>query len=158
MAWMRLLNRQISHEDVKRDGEEFFISVLVGRNDLTNQSYAISAGLSPVPPGTLEYYFALIQVDGENNNEIVSRSGLFASTIPKDIRREILEVLLRATKLLVEVAAPNCIFMCTLIANLPDKALEKFHRVNNVFADCGYTVTECEPYHGKRSWWAERNR
>jgi hypothetical protein len=158
MPWMRLLNRQISHEDVKRDGEEFFIQVLVGRNDVTDRTYAISAGLSPAPPGTLEYVFSLIQVEGETGAEIVFRNGLSASTIPKEIRREILYIILRATKLLVEVASPDCIFMCTMIPDLPKKALEKFHRVNEVFAECGYTVTECEPYHGKRSWWAERNR
>jgi hypothetical protein len=60
------------------------------------------------------------------------------SYIPRQDRRVVFDVLLAAVDKLVSELRPAFMTMETYYGNLPKKALQKYHEINEAIASCGY--------------------
>jgi hypothetical protein len=157
MGFVCTAARQTYHFDVFRRGDSYAITFPVGYDDTEDLNYFAMIGLESMPPGELEYYFCLLRIDGVNKTEQTIWSG---RDLPRGIsetdRRAILAVILMATASLLSSVRPERVFRCTHDTNMPDKALEKHHEISQIFTRCGYRVQTADTYHGKRTWWMER--
>jgi hypothetical protein len=126
----------------------------IGCDPVTGLSYAIVAGLDQVP-GTFEFWFHLVEVDHQTGTETTHWNGKgIARIIPKEDKPKVLSALLGVTEALflgIE-KPPESFFMCTIDADMPEKALEKHELLCQVFLSVGYEVTQMDPYHGQRLW------
>ncbi len=157
MSFVCTAARQTYHFDVFRKGESYAITFPIGYDSEEDLNYFAMIGLESMPPGDLEYYFCLLEVDGANKTErqIWSGRGLSADASEND-RRDILSVILYATANLLDTVKPERVFRCTHDADMPDKALEKHYEISQIFTRCGYDVRAADVYHGKRTWCMER--
>lgn len=159
MAFVCTAVRQTYHFDVFRGGDGYAITFPIGYDDdhTKDLNYFAMIGLESVPPGDLEYYFCVLEIDGIDKTERPIWSG---KELPTDIsgsaRREILCLILLATANLLNTVKPERVFRCTHDADMPDKALEKHQEISQIFRDCGYNVRTADSFHGKRTWWMER--
>jgi len=157
MAFVCTITEESFHADVFRRGGEYIVHVHVGYDDQSDKNYSIVVGLSPAPPGEYEYYFAFVEVNGEDDSEREIWDGReTGAIINREHKREIMAVIMAATKGLLEHAKPGRFFMATHGDHLPDKAMAKYRALHTVFEDCGYTVNQTDSYHGRRAWWMER--
>lgn len=157
MAFICTAVHSAYHFDVFRRGDSHAITFPVGYDDVEDINYFAMVGLDSMPPGELKYYFCLLEVDGSSKTERMIWSGKdLPGEITESDRRVILEIILIATESLLKSVAPERVFRCTHDANMPDKALEKHHEISQVFIRCGYLVHTADSFHGKRTWWMER--
>ncbi|MGE0723959.1 MAG: hypothetical protein AB7O45_06270 [Alphaproteobacteria bacterium] len=140
----------------RRDGDGFAISVHVGYDAEKGANYVLVVGLSPAPPGNLEFYFAIVEVFGDGDEVTIFDAKVINAFVPRQDRAAIRKVLLQAARGLVDWAKPVCFFMATHADFLPEKALVKFYLLLEVFRSCGMHVSEPNTYHGRHMWWAER--
>jgi len=151
------INPQTCHADVFRNGDSYAVTVPVGYDNARDINYFAMIGLESMPPGELEYYFCILEIDGTDKTERRIWSG---RCIPEDItdenRRDMLRVILTTTATLLNSVKPIRVFRCTRDADMPDRALEKHYEVSQIFTNCGYDVRTADGYHGKRAWWMER--
>src|SRR5260370_11208903 len=155
MAFVCTCRTPTAHADVFREGDEHSILVHIVYDDVEDRNYSVIVGLSPAPGG-IQYYFAVIEVEGEEETERYWDGIRTAPFIPKHDRAHVLRCILEATMGLVQFVKPECFLMATHGARLPARALDKYHRLNQVFISCGYTVTPLDPYWGRESWWMEQ--
>ena len=145
------------HADVFRSGDSYAVMVPVGFDDVRDLNYFVMVGLDSIPPGDLEYYFCIVEVDGETKDERRIWSGLdLPGYISPDDRDKIRNTILIITEGLLNTVRPERVFRCTRDADMPDQALEKHYAVSHIFKSCGYRVATADIYHGKRVWWMER--
>jgi len=157
MAFISSITEDSFQADVFREGKEYSIHVHVGYDDSENKTYSVVVGLSPIPPGEYEYYFALIEVDADTDSERMIWDGRQTKEIIGETeRREILRVVMGLTKGLLDQVKPPIFYMATHGEYLPDRAMTKYRALHQVFRDCGYNITQTDPYHGKRSWWMDK--
>lgn len=139
-----------------RNGGDRVIMAHLGDDDCRPLSYAVVVGIA-VGAGVDEYYFKLIEIDAESNEEREYWDGREVGIfISKEDRAKILQVVIRVTKLLITKERPDCFYCCTHGDNLPPHALEKYDLINKVFEECGYTVELTNSDRGRYSWWVER--
>jgi len=158
MAFVRIISEDHFQADTFRNGESWSIIVNVGYDDGTDAKYSLVVGLSPMIGGPNEFFFHIVEVDGQNGEEYLYWSAKdVASFIPSEDRVVILGALLKATRVLLENAQPSRVEMVSYDPNPPEKALVKYFMVGKMFESCGYTVNVADAYHGKRVWWMERS-
>ena len=157
MAFYCTLNDETCHAEVFRRGNEYAVIVKVGYDGTGDKGYSIVAGFSPCPPGDLEFYFCLVEADSEADEERQIFDALEVAQIvdSKEDRQKILEALTGAAKLLVENVRPPRFVMATRDGNLPQKALNKYLRLIELFSHLGYTITGANQYNGISAWWAD---
>lgn len=137
------------------DGNSRLITQMIGHDDDKNETYSAVVGLEPLPTGEMEYVFYLVAADNDDGTERpIWESRDVANFINRDDRAKILEVVLDLTKYLVNMRKPRVIFMSTH-GDQEGRALEKYYAVNNVFTECGYTVTDEGRLSGTHAWGAE---
>lgn len=142
--------------NVFRRGNAWLAVAAVGFDPEEKKDYSVAVGLEPAG-GDLEYYFNLIIADNETGTEDIVWDGKYVHRlIDKESRKAILNVILAATRRLLQEAKPERFFRCTYEPDLPDRALEKHERVTEAMAECGYLSRRADPYHGKRIWIVER--
>ncbi|HWI26094.1 MAG TPA: hypothetical protein VN668_03945, partial [Stellaceae bacterium] len=116
--------------------------VRVGYDESGDKIYSIMAGLSPQPPGELEYVFALIEADAETDTErAIFDSQEVAAMISQDDRAKVMAAVLAATQLLIDQVKPQYFVMATRDGYLPPRALEKYEKIHHLFIESGYSVT-----------------
>ena len=141
---------------VFREAGHRALLAFVGVDDDCALTYAVMIGLA-AGAGCTEYYFKLIEVDAENNEEREYwDSREVGEFMDEDNRELILRVILIVTSILVTQERPDCFYCCTHGDNMPPHALEKHEALNQVFTDCGYQVTLTNSDRGRHSWWVER--
>jgi hypothetical protein len=146
-----------AHYDVFQRGNAFLVLANVGYDSDTDRTYSVLLGLEPLAGGDLEYFFCLIEADNVAGTQHEYWSGKdLPQCIDKPSRKPILNLVLRATKALLNATSPTRVQMSTWDAYLPDRAAHKHFLVARVFEMCGYEVRNGDPYHGKRVWWMER--
>ena len=124
----------------------------------TDKSYNLFVSFDPLT-GTddLEFSFAIIEHDSETDSEYVYWSGReIAQFITREDRNVIGGTLLAASERLLNAKRPSRFIMCTRDDGAPQRAHQKFIRIAHLFAECGYVVTNADPYHGLQIWWMER--
>lgn len=121
--------------------------------------YFLTVVLSPLPTGDDEISFFVVCVD-ENGDELTKyfSGNELPAYVTRAHRAHVLELLMRAVAVLIETKRSETIFMATFDANLPKKALKKYHRVNAVLKGLGYTVKAKPVVNGYRAWVAVRKR
>lgn len=155
MAYISTINDDW-HAEAFRRGNAYQIVVNVGYDDALGQTYSIVAGLDVAAGGGLEYYFYIMVADERNGTETACHCGLeSANILPKVQRGAIRRACLHATRSLIAQVNPPEVYWCTLDANLPEKALDKYLEIGRVFESLGYQVRQGDPYHGRHIWYAE---
>jgi hypothetical protein len=61
-----------------------------------------------------------------------------------------------AVRILVEKTVPNRVFVLSMQPDLPNAAMQKYLKVNQVFEQMGYAVSECDPRYRIRCWLMEQ--
>lgn len=157
MAFVALVGLAEAHvEAFRQEGEECTIIVPVGVDDEEGRSYALVAGLSPAPPGNMEFYFGIAEIEAGGDERLILDSAVVARIISRETRQQIRIALMSAAHALVSWAEPECFYMTTYTEHLPPPALTKYVELANVFGDLGYVIGGPDPFHGRRIWWAER--
>lgn len=143
--------------DVFQDENACSIVVDIGYDDEKDCDYKVVVGLEPQAGGGAEFYFHIIEIDGETGRDYPYWSGRDVARFigPAD-RHEIMCVILTLVQVLLQTARPERVECVTHDANPPDAALLKHRAILEVFSECGYNVITADPYHGKRVWWMER--
>jgi hypothetical protein len=158
MAFVGVIQEDIFQADTFREGRSWAIIVNIGYDDERPLSYSIVVGLSPMAGGPIEFYFHMVEADGETGEEHIYWCGRdVAHFIPPESRSIILATVMTATKALIENACPQRVEMVSYDEDPPAKALVKHFLIGRVFEQCGYTVRTADEFHGKRVWWMERN-
>ena len=157
MAFVLTVRPESGHFDLFIEGSTLSVLAPIGYDDEEDVNFFLSVALEPLAGGGHEYVFNVVRVDGTNNDQEFIWDARRTGFIQRDNRKIILDFLLKITRGMIVHLQPKLIFMCTIHANPPAKALEKYTAINNVFRECGYTVTAGEIYHGQHSWWAERS-
>lgn len=141
-----------------QNGNAYAVIVSVGFDDEHDKSYSIVIGLEPQAGGTQEFYFHIVEADGETGEEVTYWSGKdVARFIDKADRELIRAVLLTETERLLHYVRPERVEVITYDENPPDRALVKYFLIGDAFQRCGYEVHTADPYHGKQVWWMERH-
>jgi hypothetical protein len=142
---------------VEENGECSIIAK-VGEDDAEPINYFVNVGFSPSPPdAALEFHFSLVKVDAEYDSEEMIREGSrVAHFIAREDRAKILNVILNLADHLIKHARPEAAFMVTYECYLPERALEKYRKINQVFMASGYKVVQNDEYHGQSMWWLHR--
>lgn len=119
--------------------------------------YILTVVLSPLPTVHDELSFFLSCVDKSGNEiEKYFNGNELPVHITKAHRAHLLELLMRTVARLIETKRSKAVFMATFDANLPRKALKKYHLVNAVLRGLGYTVKAKPVVNGYRAWVAVR--
>lgn len=157
MAFVALVGLAEAHvEAFRQDGEECAIVIPVGVDEEEGRSYALVVGLSPAPPGNMEFYFGIAEIEAGGDERLILDSAIVARLIPRGTRQQIRIVLMRAAHAIVSWTEPECFHMTTYTEHLPAVALSKYVDLAEVFGSLGYNISGPDPYHGRRVWWAER--
>jgi hypothetical protein len=107
--------------------------------------------------GSLEYAFPFVWVHNVLRMQDHTYDARDVSRIVPKACREEMGVLLRYySRLLLAEAAPTEFFMETYNINLPPPALDKYHRLCEVFEALGYSTIEQPQMTGKRKWLMRR--
>ena len=142
--------------DSFQDGGEYLTIVNVGYDDESSKSYSAALGLSPQAGGDLEFFFHLVEADGETESEHAYWCGKdVARFIMRPDRQVILDIIIRETDTLLRRAKPEKVHCVTVDEYPPDRALVKHFLIADVFSSCGYLVHTADVWHGKRVWWME---
>jgi hypothetical protein len=158
MPFVCTLSPESCHAEIFHSGDETTVLVRVGYDEAGDKTYSVMAGFSPIPPGDLDFFFALIEADAEEDTERFIYDALVAGLlIPREDRPKIMAAVLYAAQLLVDSVKPDYFIMSTRDGYLPAKALEKYHHLNQLFSAAGYRITKTDPYLGTCSWWMERD-
>lgn len=120
--------------------EEYHLMINMNCSEMGNE-FMFGIATSSRDKGRIETTF-----DSNKANDI----------IPKSHRSSIMQVLLEQAEKVVKYTNVDAFFMVTYLYGLPDKALVKYDKLNDVFERCGYAVTHSEPDLGKHMW--EMNR
>jgi hypothetical protein len=141
------------YELIEEEGESFVVAY-VGSDIDTGCAYYAVAALSPLYD-YFEYSFFVIERCSGSEEQF--NSGLKTNGLFNEVDRSaILTVVLRATEMLLDWKQPLLVDRCTFDANLPKKALVKHTLISKIFSGCGYKITSCDDWNGKRVWRAER--
>jgi hypothetical protein len=140
-----------------RRGNAYQLLVNIGVDEQIFHTYSLAVGFEPLPGGTMEFYFCLVDADDKLNTETTCFSGLNSiNFLPGEERPAILKALLSATQTLIRQCNPKYVTWCTWDDEPPPKALRKHLLVARVFEVCGYKVEALEVYQGRHGWSAER--
>jgi hypothetical protein len=135
------------------------VVVPIGYDDMEPKSYSLLIAFDMTAGGDAEFFFCVIELNHETNEEIRYWSGLdvakFANLADRAFIRH---ALLGGTEILLKHKSPDRVFCCTHDSDLPDKALLKHLLVAQTFKTCGYSVTNEPICLGKYSWWMERQK
>lgn len=156
MAFVRTISPDDFQFETFKNGNAWLVVVSIGYDDEFDITYSLVVGLEPAAGGAVEYFFQIVEADGETGGEHVYWSGKDTRFLKKDDRKIVLAAVLTATRMLLTSASPKRVEMITHSPDPPDKALVKHHLIGKVFASCGYEVHSADPYHGRRVWWMER--
>lgn len=143
------------------NGNEGVVTVQVGYDDVTDDTYSLLVALSPpagAASGEFELVFSVIQYDHEEECSYQLSDGLETRYhIPsKEHRAACLWAVCESVRALIDQHSPQIVSMMTMKPDLPEKALRKYYAVANVFSEAGFTVGQPDSYHGRRIWLMER--
>jgi hypothetical protein len=159
MAFVCIIKDDQFQADIFRNGNMWAVIVNVGYDDTEDKRYSAMIGLEPSAGGRVEFFYNLIEADGETGAEHVYWCGkdVAAFIEPKD-RELILNVVANETLNLLRAAKPERVEYVTHDSMFPKKALAKHMVVIEACRTAGYEVFTADTYHGKRVWWMERQR
>ena len=91
--------------------------------------------------------------DGDFSREAVDRY------IPRTMRPQVLDCIGKAARALVEQRSPLWLTMVTYYADLPEKALAKYEKLDSIIMDLGYTLCRrVQLEDGKWYWYFKKDR
>lgn len=142
---------------VFRAGVSGIVVVNIGHDDTEPLNYSAVVGIEPLPSGSSELFFHIVEADGATGAEHPFYSGKNTKFIsdPK-AREEILVSILTALKTLFSTFEPDECTWFTIDDNLPQKALLKFRAIRQTVERCGYVVASTRLKDGRRAWRAKR--
>ncbi len=151
MAFICTVQEEVIDTEYRQRGQSFSITAHVGYDDLHNVNYWLHLGLDILPGSQMEFYFN-IQMTDADEEETIWDSSRIAEIIPQSCRQKIRNLLLISAGRLVQTAKPAQFALATRNAHLPEKALEKYYQLCEIFGDVGYEVVRFDPYHGRHAW------
>lgn len=139
------------------EGSWTVISAPIGIDPEAMLTYTLSIDIAPMMaaiPAEFELSFYIVEYDEDLDYADNIFDALRARRIVhQEEHREACLMLLRTmTRIFLSERRPESIFMQTIDQNLPRKALAKYEALLDVADNCGYSVEEQEPYHGRCSW------
>lgn len=153
MSFVCTLTAEFTPPLVEVRGSSHLVLCPIGYHLHENKSYFLMVTLDVLPGGLYELAFCLVEYDGDVDSEYQYwNSSEVQPLIPRQDRSAIRSILGAVTRYLLDSVKPEEVTMCTSEAHLPQKALIKYGLVCEVFADCGYVVSNYDEYHGQRVW------
>lgn len=155
MAFRCILSEPGCMIDYGKQGEEHTVLAHFGWDEHEEWDAYLHVGLSPLVGGGMELYFFVLRVDRSTGDVVQHYSGLETrSWLHGEDRKGVRALLSQAVGELICKAEPVLVEGMTHEPDLPDKALAKHEDLWSIFSEQGYEVTRCDPYHGRRVWWA----
>ncbi|MBI2240584.1 MAG: hypothetical protein HYU59_07250 [Magnetospirillum gryphiswaldense] len=156
MAFVLSPDDPLRVHDFEYDGDHVLIC-RVGVDPDTHKTYFAAVGLDPLPENRPEYWFAIIEKDAYSEVEKMHLGGQkLAKVFSLKDRSAILDIVCRLTASLLDWTKPKMVSRITNDAYQGAKGIEKHNIISAVFVACGYRVTKCDSWHGKRVWLCER--
>lgn len=131
----------------------------LGTDPSTGLSYSLFCSLAPQPGGfgTMEFAFWIADYDPETNYTGKIWDGAATKhLIQGEHRPFVLYVVGEALRVFTEHFKPQCVFMQTMLPDLPDTALAKYYQLGEVLTAAGYQFGRVDSYHGQQAWLAMR--
>lgn len=156
MAFDCAVCESFSVEVLTKQGE-YIATVPLGKTlDASVSLFTALATVPGMPEDHLELTFAIVKLT--DDDEVPYFDGYATKgLIPEaDHRSHILGALIGAVETLIDAAHPRIVSMTTHTANLPEKALPKFHELAALFREKGYDARQADRFHGQRIWMMER--
>ncbi len=146
---------------ISTNGTQYVAQVPVGYDDQTLCRYSIFVAFVMVPGygnDTKELTYCLTEYDAASDTITdIWDSAVVRAKIPNSNHRSaILSAVCQAIEALIDEASPNVVTMVTYTPHLPEKALAKYQRVQEIFAARGYKVGKSDVWHGSHTWMMER--
>lgn len=143
--------------DTARLGSSCNIRTRVGHDATGNINYFLMLTLDFHPTQGLEFAFNIIEAFADGRPEhVIWESAVMAELAEKEDRHRIRQLLFRLTVQLLRFVAPPRFCMTTYDADLPERALEKYNQLCEIFMHSGYNVRRTNPYHGRHAWFMDR--
>jgi hypothetical protein len=135
-----------------REHGAYIATVWVGYDSVLPLTYHLLVEMYPTNDGT-EYAFGILQHDRlTQKSDMIFDSSISNAIIPKWHRPKIRDLLIDLTERVVRGCNRDAFFMVTYCDHLPDKALEKYAVLCDVFERCGYNCVQSVPVPGKHFW------
>lgn len=158
MAFVCTLTGDGFNVDVAQRGSSRIVIARIGVDDENDTIYSAMVCLDPGGGGDMELAFCLLAASSSGYGEPVEFwSGTeTASFIRGEDRGAILTAIIVCVESLIRTVQPSKVYMCTVDADMPDRALMKHMMVAHVIETCGYDVKKPDPFHGQHIWYMER--
>lgn len=140
---------------VVQRGSSRIVTARIGLDEETDTIYSLLVGLDPSAGGDHELIFTVIAAYSDGTERAFWSGQETADILRGEDRGKVLAAIAGCVENLVRVVQPLRVFMCTHEANLPERALEKYHRIALAIEMCGYTVSRPDSFHGQIIWFME---
>jgi hypothetical protein len=142
--------------DVISTGSRSFIRMAIGFDPETEISYFLTIAIDFAEPLNGHEMSFWVSAEHSNGFEETLWDGTETRFIRRPDRGLVWRAILLGVRVLVTWIGPERVLMLAMREHLPDRAVQKYLEINRVFEQLGYSVTECDPRHGKRCWLMER--
>lgn len=140
---------------VVQRGSSRIVTARIGLDEENDTIYSLLVGLDPTGGGDHELIFTIVAADPDGTERVFWSGKETETFMSGEDRETVLLAIICCVENLVRVVQPERVFMCTHEANLPERALEKYHRIALAIEMCGYTVSRPDSFHGQIIWFME---
>lgn len=155
MTFVSTLTDDEDYVHVHRDGNSYRVATQIGYDDEKETIFYLVVMLDVVPAWDYELRYWIEEYDNETEEFFMywDRADV-RKFIGSEDRKKIIDSLLSLVRHLVRLVRP-----CSVTISLKDSGNgphRKDMMLLEVFADCGYEVTLCDPWYGQRVCRLER--
>lgn len=155
MSFVLRIDAPVHIEDYDYQGDHVLMC-RVGIDPDAQKVYFAAVGLDPIGDDAPEYWFGIIEHDVLTGEDKIRLSGRnLVGVIPPDDRNAILGAICGLTAQLLDLCKPRKVKRMTHDAYQHGKGIEKHEVISRVFMECGYDVTKCDSWYGRRAWICE---
>jgi hypothetical protein len=155
------LTGEVCLDILKGDGE-VIVRVAIGFDPNIELVYSVVIALSPLVgyadvPG-YELVFNIVEAATDGTELRVFWDGRETSALLPEpaLRGQVRDLILLCVGTAVDEASPGLVSMTTHSANLPDRALTKYHEICALFHHRGFTAGKADVWHGHHIWMMTR--
>lgn len=137
---------------------EFIYRAPIGYDDETDHVYSVFVIFSPhaaYGDGTCyELVFRIVEssLDGEYLYDYHDGLQTKAFIREPSQRATVAGLVMHVVERHIDEFKPLAVEMVTYVENLPNEALQKFHRIAALFGEKGYRAGPADPWHGRWIW------
>ncbi|WP_152045366.1 hypothetical protein [Aureimonas psammosilenae] len=146
---------------VTTNGSSHVAQLPIGYDDETGLRYSLFVATDMVAGygrDTKELIFCVLRADPESGEVDEIWDGLVTRLVvtERQHRAAIMGAVAQMVRALIDDVKPRVVVMNTHTANLPQKALVKYHYIASIFHAEGYVAGPSDVWHGLHTWMMER--